>query len=174
MSGGYIKLHRQIRENWIWQDAEYLRAWVDLLFMAEWRDRDLQDGTVERGSLLTSTRELAERWGWSQNRVIRFLHNLERCTMLTQKRFTQRCTSKTLLTIVNYSDFQDAPCETNAQTNAHMNAHANAHNNTKKKRNQEINNNSAHARVRKNSFHNFEQRDTDLDAFIIQEQRKGG
>lgn len=56
-------------------------AFADLCHMAQYKDGvRVFGGTVvklERGCLLASIRYLAERWGWSKNRVDRFLAALE-------------------------------------------------------------------------------------------------
>lgn len=179
MSGGYIKLHRKICDNPIWQTKPFSQgqAWIDLLLLAEWQDRTVEDAgetiIIPRGSLLTSTRELAERWGWSKDKVSRFLKQLVCDTMCDTKRDTKRATAKTLITLVNYSDYQDGLLD-DATQNETQNA---TQNETLPYRKEEVRRNKRkykRARARENSFHNFEQRDTDLDAFIIQEQRKGG
>lgn len=58
---------------------------------------------VKRGQKLTSIRKLCERWGWSNTKVTKFLKLLETDGMITY--FSD--TKKTLITIVNYSDWQD-------------------------------------------------------------------
>ena len=107
MSDGWIKVHRSIRDNWVWSDAEYLRAWLDLLMMANWKDnKRLYKGvliTQKRGQVITTIRNLAERWGWSTGKVKRYLDMLETDHMLTQK----RTTNGTTLTIENYAFYQD-------------------------------------------------------------------
>jgi DNA replication protein DnaD len=109
---GYIKLHRQIAYNPLWNEKPYMRgqAWVDLLLMANHKDNEcIFDGQiikVEAGQRITSLHKLAVRWGWSVSKVSKFLHLLEGEKMLTQKRDTK----KTLVTIVNYGLYQN--CET--------------------------------------------------------------
>ena len=38
---GYIKLYRDVRDHWIWNDADYLKAWVDLLMMVNHEDKQV-------------------------------------------------------------------------------------------------------------------------------------
>lgn len=38
MQGGWIKLYRDITEHWIFQDAEYFKAWVWLIMIANHED----------------------------------------------------------------------------------------------------------------------------------------
>ena len=109
MNQGYIKLHRQLQDCWIWKKGPFSegQAWVDLLLLANHKDVKMVIGgeltSVSRGSYHTSIVSLSERWKWSRPRVKRFLTLLERDNMLTQK-----CTPYgTTLTIVNYGVFQD-------------------------------------------------------------------
>lgn len=105
---GWIKLHRKVLDCWIWKEKPYdkARAWVDLLLLAMHHDKKLlidnEIFVVSRGSFLTSTVKLADRWGWSRNKVLRFLNLLESEQMLN----TKRTPKGTLVTIVKYEDFQ--------------------------------------------------------------------
>lgn len=107
MAKGWITIHRQIQDHWIWQDPEKLRAWLDLILMANHEPRkvELHDSlvTVKRGQFITSIEKLSRRWGWSKNRTYRFLKMLESDNMV--KRKANRYS--TTITIVNYDKFQD-------------------------------------------------------------------
>ena len=113
---GYIRVYRDIRSHWIWSDAVALRAWLDLIMMANYEDTkiyiDKKLVTVPRGSFITSIRKLAKRWSWSKDRVLRFLRTLEQDGMLDRKRDSK----KTLLTIVNYDFFQSQSGKSATQT----------------------------------------------------------
>lgn len=107
---GWICLHRKIQDCDIWQDPEpYDRrsAWIDLLLSANHNDNSmLFDGhriVVERGQFLTSVRKLSERWQWSKDRTLRYLRLLEELDMIHRESNARR----TLITIVNYSNYQD-------------------------------------------------------------------
>ena len=103
---GWVKIHRKIRDNWIWDNAEYLKAWLDLIFRANFDERRiLFDGEIKElkcGQFITSVRKLAEAWGWSNSRVLRFLRMLEDDGMITRDSNSKR----TLLTIENYGFYQ--------------------------------------------------------------------
>lgn len=116
-SGGYIKLYRQLQESWVWtSDEKYSKgqAWVDLLLSANHKDRKiLFDGEIviiSRGQFLTSLSKLAETWKWSRSSVHRFLELLERDKMINKVRNT----NGTLITIVNYDNFQG--CDNASET----------------------------------------------------------
>ena len=111
---GWIKIDRQILENFLWQERPFDRAhaWIDLLLMVNHETKKLVvDGkpiTVERGQTLTSVRKLAHRWGWSDNKVRRFLQmaseeNMIRCST----RFSDGIANGTAITVVKYGVFQD-------------------------------------------------------------------
>ena len=117
---GYIRLYRDIRKHWIWSNPEALRAWIDLIMMANHEDKTFYfDGkliTIDRGSFITSVRKLAIRWGWSKDRVLRFLRVLEQDSMIDRKRDTK----KTLITIENYGFYQDLKPKSATQTRTHI------------------------------------------------------
>lgn len=103
---GWIKLDRSIMNHWIYEDAEMLKAWIDLLLSCNHKDNkilfDAHPIVIKRGQYMTSIRKLSNRWGWSRARVVRFLDTLEEDGMITRKSDTK----KTLLTIENYGFYQ--------------------------------------------------------------------
>lgn len=105
---GFIKLNRKLFESSLWTSEPFTRgqAWVDLIAMANFADRDkFYRGSVQRvqrGQIVTSTRALAERWNWSKKRVSGFLRALERAQMVTRDGTTRWTT----LTLENYDFYQ--------------------------------------------------------------------
>ena len=124
LDNGWIHLHRKIRDNWIWDDPEKLRAWIDILLMVNHEDKQIPfDGhiiTIHKGQRLTSLQKLSERWGWSRNRVDRFLRLLNEAGMVT----TNRTPNGTVLTVVNWAFYQSKR-DTNGATNEATNGTAN-------------------------------------------------
>lgn len=109
MSKGWILLHRQIQDCWLWDERPFSKgqAWIDLLLLANHKDTKISiDGKpvpITRGQFHTSEVKLADRWGWNRKTVIRFLDVLESDRMLSKV-----CTRRgTTITIVNYENFQD-------------------------------------------------------------------
>ena len=106
---GWIKLHRQIQECPMWYSERFSKgqAWVDLLLLANHRNKKiLFNGEmiiIERGQYLTSMVKLAEKWKWSRPTVVKFLNLLEKDQMITRSSDN----TKTLITIENYSVYQD-------------------------------------------------------------------
>lgn len=118
MIKGYIKLYRQLQECWVWNGERYSRgqAWIDLLLLANHKEKKIPFNddiiTIERGQYLTSIRKLADRWGWSTSTVTSFLKLLEKDKMIVKNSNANR----TLITIVNYSVYQDENTPTTTLT----------------------------------------------------------
>lgn len=104
---GWIKIHRDIAEHWIFQDAEKLRWWMDMLFLASYENNRVNVGNrileVERGQFLGSLSFFVKRWGVSKERVINFLRLLQSDGMIDKKSDK----NITLITICNYASYQD-------------------------------------------------------------------
>ena len=102
----WIKLHRRIRKHWLWEHPEFYQAWSDMLMMANWKDqkRVYKDEIIiiERGSFPIALRKLADRWGFSLNKLNRFLKLLKKDTMID----THTDFGFTLVKIVNYKQYQ--------------------------------------------------------------------
>ena len=146
---GWVILSRKIQDNWIWENPDMLKAWLDLIFLMNFKDRKLiidgQLKVIKRGQYFTSIRNLASRWEWSKDRVERFLKLLESDEMITRS----RTPSGTLLTLIKYEDFQGQP-DTDKD---------------KKNKRKEFNKRKEYkeASPKKNSFDSFDQRTIDAD-----------
>lgn len=107
---GWIKLHRDIQNHWIWSDKPFDKrsAWIDMIMMANHKDNKFVLGNelidVKKGQFITSELKLMERWGWSKSKVRSFLSLLEKDNMITKE--TDK--KKTTITIVNYCIWQDS------------------------------------------------------------------
>jgi len=104
--GGWIKLYRSIRKHWLWEDAEKLKWWLDILLQANHQERKILLGNdlvkIERGSFHTSVMKLSERWQVDRKTVKKFLDLLEKDKMISLK------TSKkgTTIKVSNYEGYQ--------------------------------------------------------------------
>ena len=106
---GWISLHRQLQEHWLWKSKEPFdkrSAWVDLLLMVNHQKEKIEFDKgfmeVERGQRITSLEKLAKRWKWSRHKVSDYLNQLEQDGMLVQVRDNK----KTLICIENYDKYQ--------------------------------------------------------------------
>ena len=106
---GWNKVYRSIQDHWIWSCEPFSRgqAFIDLLLMANHKDSKIMiNGSlveVKRGQRITSLRKLSERWKWSVKKVKHFLEQLKKDEMIAYESDSY----KTLITIINYSKYQD-------------------------------------------------------------------
>lgn len=106
---GWISLHRQLQEHWLWKSKEPFdkrSAWIDLLLMVNHQKEKVEFDKglieVERGQRITSLEKLSKRWKWSRHKVSDYLNQLEQDGMLVQVRDNK----KTLISIENYDKYQ--------------------------------------------------------------------
>lgn len=110
MQYGWIKLHRQITEHWLWEEKPFSKgqAWIDLLLQANHKENKVPFGnqliSIERGEFLTSESKLAERWGWSRKKVRNFLTMLSQDGMIENIKMPNKGTR---IKIVNYEVYQN-------------------------------------------------------------------
>lgn len=111
--GGYILLWRKFFEHRYWTKKRKFseaEAWVDMIAMASFRDREILVGQtavkLARVEFLGSVRFLAKRWRWSKDRVQRFLAAGKTACEIAPK--TSTAEGYTYL-VVNYDDYQLLP-----------------------------------------------------------------
>ena len=114
MDSGWIRLHRKIREHWLWRRRRrfsHFEAWIDLLLSANHSQGKVLIGskliTVERGQVLTSQISLANRWRWNRKTVNAFLKITKSDQILDFESSKEVDTGYTLITIRNYGKYQD-------------------------------------------------------------------
>lgn len=103
---GWIKVHRQVMDHWIWEDAERFKWWMEIILLTNHTDKKTVIGgeliTIKRGTFHTSELKLSDRWGVSRNRVRRFLQLLEDDDMIS----TKKTTNGTTIKVHNYGVYQ--------------------------------------------------------------------
>jgi hypothetical protein len=137
-TGSYIKLDRGLKSNSLWLEKPFSKgqAWVDLLLLAQGVEKEKQyRGKIQKqksGEIYTSIIYLTNRWGWSRNKVYRFLKELIKQKMVTVKGWEQTehsngtndgtlnetnngTTNGTIVTIENWALYQNV--ETKDDTN---------------------------------------------------------
>lgn len=116
---GWISVHRQIQDHWLWKDKPFDRrsAWIDMLLLANHDNNKFLLGNelveIERGSFITSELKLMDRWGWGKTKLRSFLELLQNDGMIIKKSDNK----KTAITIVNYSEYQPRQTTDKPQTN---------------------------------------------------------
>lgn len=106
MAEGWIKLYRSIRKHWIWEDAQKLKWWLDILLQANHQDKKVLLGNelilIERGSFHTSELKLSKKWGVSKTTVRKFLELLESDQMIV----TEKSKKGTTIKVSKYEGYQ--------------------------------------------------------------------
>lgn len=104
---GWIKLHRKLLDHWIWKDSEYLKAWLYIIYRANYSDSNvLIDSTlinVSRGQFVTSLNNFSKDTGLSIQRTRTFFKLLQ----LDQMVKVETCSKITKITVCNYDSYQD-------------------------------------------------------------------
>ncbi|EDW22107.1 hypothetical protein FO510_05800 [Bacillus pumilus] len=144
MSTGWIKLHRAIRNHWLYEEERTFsryEAWLDLLMMANHKDAKVKLGLeiihVPEGSLITSELKLMDRWKWGKAKTRNFLKLLENDEMIIKKSDRK----KTTITICNYSVYQEKETKVRPQADHEQTDHrpiADTNKNVKNLRNKEL------------------------------------
>ena len=111
---GWIKLERNIRDNWIWQDPIKLKWWIDILMTVNLSEKKVSIGyklfTCKRGECLMSLQNWGKRWNVSKTVVNNFFRMLENDNMIK----TVNETVTTRLIVCNYDSCQE--CENTIET----------------------------------------------------------
>jgi len=112
MSTGWIKLHRQFLD-WEWySDINVTRLFLHLMLKANHKDKKYRGEIIKRGQLLTGRELLSSETGLSEQQIRTCLTKLKSTSDITIK-----STSKgTLLTIDNYSIYQDLGSESTSKS----------------------------------------------------------
>jgi hypothetical protein len=119
---GWIKLHRQLNEHWIWQKPEFLKWWLDILMQANIEPKKVlikgQVIEVNRGEVVYSYETWANRWKINKSKVLRFLKMLEKDSMIVLKSETVT----TRITICKYDTYQGERNDSETQVKRNWNA----------------------------------------------------
>jgi hypothetical protein len=119
---GYVRLFRSIRKHWIWDDAEKLKWWLDILLECNHADKKSLIGGVliecKRGQSINSLQTWGKRWRTDKSAVRRFFKLLEGDGMIR----TENVSKTTRLTVCNYGTYNDVRNDDETQTKRRRNA----------------------------------------------------
>lgn len=106
---GWIKLHRDIQNHWIYKDKRKFsrfEAWTDILLTVNYAPaKTIIKGKlieVKRGQSILSLDSWASHWSWDKSSVRRFLELLKKDGMIQ----LENETVTTRLTVCNYDSYQ--------------------------------------------------------------------
>lgn len=106
---GWIKLHRKIRDSWLWEDPVYFKAWIAILLQANHENKNvlIQGELIEckKGQSLLSLNGWVKCFGkkWTIQQVRTFFALLKRDQMI----ITKGLRKTTRLTVCNYEYYQN-------------------------------------------------------------------
>lgn len=105
---GYVPVYRSMQDNWVWKIDEPFdarSAWIDLLLTVNHKEEKIPIGRklviIKPGQTWTSYKKLANRWGWTYKRVLRYINMLKSDGMV----YTDGTPNGTLLTVRNWAFF---------------------------------------------------------------------
>lgn len=126
---GWIKIHRKMTE-WEWYDDIPCRlVFIHLLITANYEDSRWQGRVIKRGQVVTGRHELARETGLSEQQIRTVFGKLKSTSDLTIK-----TTNKfSIVTIVNYEEYQDKQPASNQQSNQQPNQQSTTSKEVKKK-----------------------------------------
>lgn len=114
---GFIKLYRSLR-HWRWyKDRNVKDVWIELLLTAAFADYYQGSLLIKRGQVLTSRKKLSENLNLSEQEVRTSLDKLQSTNEIT----TKKTNKGTLITIVEWEDYQSTLNWTNQQNNQNIN-----------------------------------------------------
>jgi hypothetical protein len=103
---GWIKLHRQIKDHWLWKSDNRFKWWIDILLTVNHSDsKALVKGTLvecKRGQSIRSLESWAKDWGVTKGAVRDFFLLLTKDEML----YTESLKVTTRITVCKYEDYQ--------------------------------------------------------------------
>jgi uncharacterized phage protein (TIGR02220 family) len=109
--GGWIALHRKFLE-WEWYNDHNVKIlFLHCLLKANHKEKQWQGLTIERGQFVTGRKKLAKETGLTEQQVRTALQKLNtEITIKTTNKYS-------VVTVVNYSIYQDKQEENNQQNN---------------------------------------------------------
>ncbi len=147
---GWIKLYRSILDHWVFQDADYFRAWCTIILRVNHEPKKvlIRGEVIEcgRGQSVLSLQSWVKEFGvdkWSIQKVRTFFKLLENDGMIT----TEGMAKTTRLTVCNYEDYQNEQHSNNKQPTRSQHA-ANTHLTTTKETKNDNNDKKIEARAK--------------------------
>lgn len=106
---GWIKLHKAIKDHWIFENPEYLKAWLQILIEVNYEPKTSiiqgQQIFCDRGQKIYSMESWAKIFGkkWTRKRARCFFELLKKDGMIR----TEGLSKTTRVTVCNYETYQN-------------------------------------------------------------------
>ena len=121
---GWIKIHRQIQKHWIWDNPEYLKAWIAILMTVNHEEKKiLIHGELfecGRGESFLSLSNWTKTFGkgWTMRKTRTFFELLKNDSMIDTKGYRKT----THLKVCNYDSYQEQRQANDTQTTSRRQA----------------------------------------------------
>jgi hypothetical protein len=103
---GWIKIHRQIKDHWIWKSQNRFQWWIDILISVNHADTKvlIKGNLIEckRGQSVRSLDTWAKEWNVTKKTVKEFFELLQKDSMLLYESIQ----ISTRITVCNYDNYQ--------------------------------------------------------------------
>jgi hypothetical protein len=115
---GWVCVHRDIVDHWIYQEPEALKVWLTLLIEANHEKKThMFNGAmiaIDRGQLVFGRIAFSEKTGVSENKIRRYISLFETEGMIHQ----QKTNKYSVITVANYAQYQDGHQQNTSKTPA--------------------------------------------------------
>jgi hypothetical protein len=125
---GFIGIDRGLREHWIYQDAEYLKVWMEMLFLARFSEEphtELIDGDiiqVEYGQFIFGRVKWSQRLKVGEQRLRTLMNKLKKEQMIELVLEHRKCS---VYALCNYAKFNQQTNHQSSLTHQDIEAYAN-------------------------------------------------
>lgn len=139
MNEGFVKLLRRIRD-WEWYDRYVEKdILIELLLIANWKEKTWKGIKIERGQAVTGRKKLAAKLGFSEQQIRTGLSNLQKTGEITIKS-TNKFSIITVCSWDTYNSEEDQDQPTNQPTDNQQTHHRDNHQTTTTKKDKNIRN----------------------------------
>ena len=109
--GGWIKIHRQLQDSWIWEDSKLLKWWLIILFHVNHEPKRFPVGdkiyVCNEGQSFRSLEQWGELFSCQKRSVLKFFDTLQKDGMLKKEIIGNGNRRKLLITVINWASFQE-------------------------------------------------------------------
>lgn len=110
ISNGWIKLHREILDHWVYDDPEKLKIWITLLSKASHKKRKVpinyQVIDIKPGELIFGTIKFAEAIGVSRDKLYKTVKMFEKDGMIEYDTTTYK-NKFSIIRVLNWEKYQN-------------------------------------------------------------------
>ena len=110
MSSGWVKIHRSLLNDDLWQGEVFTegQAYLYLIIKANYQNSEfpIEDGkkiVVKKGEIFTSQQKLADSFNWDRSRLRRYLRKMKKAGKIDMQ---TKYKKYTIIKLLNYEKYQ--------------------------------------------------------------------